>query len=110
MLPVHWQSVSLEIDGALPPGLDFNTSSGQIAGVPTSSGTYNFTIIAIGNSQRASKMFTIIVSAPVQQDNNNRDKDSNDNNDSSGGGGCDVLSGMGMLILSACMLVIKRVK
>mgnify|MGYP002625221099 CR=1 FL=1 len=99
-------SVSWEIDGALPPGLDFNTSSGQIAGIPTSSGTYNFTVIAIGNSQRASKVFTIIVSAPVQQDNNN----SNDNNDSSGGGGCDVFSGMGMLILSACVLVIKRVK
>ena len=84
-------SVSWGINGSLPPGLEFNTSTGQIAGVPTSSGTYSFTITASGNSQNANKVLTIIVSEAQKQDDS-------DDKDSSGGGGCSS-SGFGILSL-----------
>jgi hypothetical protein len=37
--PLTWRLVS----GTLPPGLNLNTTSGQITGVPTLAGTYSFT-------------------------------------------------------------------
>ncbi len=30
--------------GALPPGISFNTSTGQFSGIPTTTGTFNFTV------------------------------------------------------------------
>ena len=37
--PFHWT-----LGGQLPPGLSFNTSTGQITGVPTTAGTYTITV------------------------------------------------------------------
>lgn len=36
--------------GALPPGLSLNATNGQIAGVPTTAGTYNFTVAVSDSS------------------------------------------------------------
>ena len=99
----NMSSVSWGIEGALPPGLDFNTSTGQIVGVTTSSGSYNFMITAAGNGQSTSKVFTIIVSQAQENDNN----DVNDKKDNSKGG-CSSVSGIETLILIGGLLVFRR--
>ena len=51
--------------GALPPGLTLNTSTGEIHGTPTASGTFNFTITVSDSGttpgQQASGQFVILV-------------------------------------------------
>jgi hypothetical protein len=49
--------------GSLPPGLLLATN-GALTGVPTTSGTYSFTVVATDQQQNAAlKQFTVIVSA-----------------------------------------------
>ena len=104
-LLANMPSVSWGIEGALPPGLDFNTSTGQIAGVPTSTGTYSFTITAVGNSQSTSKVFTIIVAAAQSAPTGNN---SNDNGDSGGGGGCSALNGTFAMLAAVIFTAIHK--
>lgn len=57
--------------GTLPAGLSLNTSTGAIAGVPTTANTYSFTITATSANSSASKEFTIVISSastPVNPD------------------------------------------
>jgi hypothetical protein len=52
--------------GALPGGLSLNTSTGVIAGTPTTAGTYTFTIAVTDHSGAiGSHSFSIITTAPV---------------------------------------------
>ncbi|MFN7974255.1 MAG: putative Ig domain-containing protein [Acidobacteriota bacterium] len=52
--------------GALPPGLALNGATGVISGIPTTAGSYNFTITATdANSCTGSQAYTIDVSCPL---------------------------------------------
>ncbi|WP_216363487.1 putative Ig domain-containing protein [Subtercola boreus] len=58
--PFTW-SVSA---GALPPGLTLGTSSGVLAGTPTTAGSYTFTVqIVDASAQTASRSVTIVIAA-----------------------------------------------
>ena len=48
--------------GSLPAGLTLSSSTGQITGVPTTSGDYTFTVRAVKDSQSAEKSFTVTIS------------------------------------------------
>ena len=51
-------------NGALPPGLSLNSSTGAITGTPTTTGTYNFTAqVADSNSNTATASFSIVVTS-----------------------------------------------
>ncbi|MCU0440358.1 MAG: putative Ig domain-containing protein [Raineya sp.] len=52
------------ISGNLPNGLSLNTSTGQINGIPTSIGIFNFTIQASSGSCFASRAYSIVISCP----------------------------------------------
>ncbi|MFA6138458.1 MAG: putative Ig domain-containing protein [Sulfurimonas sp.] len=57
---------SYTLNGSLPSGLSFSTSTGAFSGTPTADGTYNFTVYATdkdGNSNSAS--FTITVTSSI---------------------------------------------
>ncbi len=61
--PYNWS-----LTGALPPGLQLNTSSGVISGTPTSAGTWSFTAgVADSGSpqQTASRSLSIAVAPPA---------------------------------------------
>ena len=52
--------------GALPPGVSLNTVSGGISGVPTTAGTFNFTLkVADALTQSATQPFSIVVSSAL---------------------------------------------
>lgn len=42
-------AISWSVIGTLPPGLTLNTSTGIISGVPTTSGTYNTSVVGSNN-------------------------------------------------------------
>ena len=53
------------ISGALPPGLNLNTTTGTISGTPTTAGTYTFTSKVVdANGATDTDICTIVVSAP----------------------------------------------
>jgi hypothetical protein len=61
------QPVFFQLDsGSLPPGLRLSTigvtARGQIAGVPTTTGLYSFTLRAIGPRSNGTKDFSILIS------------------------------------------------
>ncbi len=56
--PITWELS----DGNLPDGLTLSTN-GTIAGTPTTSGDYTFTVIAVNTAGEASKDFTITIAA-----------------------------------------------
>ncbi len=59
--PIVWSVTA----GSLPPGLNLNSNTGVISGTPTTSGTFNFTVMASNNiSPDDTKDFSIIVNAP----------------------------------------------
>jgi len=59
--PYTWNISS----GSLPPGLSLNPSTGEISGIPTTSGTYSFTAtVTDANNTTASKSFTITIAPP----------------------------------------------
>ena len=60
-LPYTWSI----LNGAPPPGLSLNSSSGAIAGTPTATGSYSFTVQVsdAGNAQTATKGLGITVAA-----------------------------------------------
>lgn len=52
--------------GALPPGLALNSTTGAITGVPTTAGSYSFTITATdANGCPANQAYTIVVAVAV---------------------------------------------
>lgn len=52
--------------GTLPPGLTINPASGLISGMPTTQGSYPFTVSAVIDAQRSdTKALTIVVRAPL---------------------------------------------
>jgi len=60
--PYTWSLAS----GSLPPGLALNSSTGEISGTPTATGTFNFTArITDANASTADKALSIAVYAPL---------------------------------------------
>jgi len=53
--PITWSIVS----GSLPPGLDLNTSTGEIFGMPTIDGTFTFTVMATNDAGTDTKSLSI---------------------------------------------------
>jgi hypothetical protein len=51
--------------GALPGGLSINTTSGEISGTPTATGTFNFTVQVTDGTCTASQAYSIVVSCPT---------------------------------------------
>lgn len=63
--PYSWSITS----GSLPPGLALSAGSGTIGGVPTTAGTFNFTVLVTDASspmQTSGNTFTIVVSTQPQ--------------------------------------------
>jgi uncharacterized repeat protein (TIGR01451 family) len=59
LAPYVWRIAA----GSIPPGLSLTTSTGTIAGTPTTAGSYAFTIAVIdGNGMGASRAVTVTVS------------------------------------------------
>jgi hypothetical protein len=53
-------------DGALPPGLNIGASDGMISGIPTTAGTYPFTVRAVIDASTSdTKALSITVRAPL---------------------------------------------
>ena len=51
--------------GALPGGVSLNSTTGQLSGIPTSSGTSNFTILVTDtNAATAAKAFVLTINPP----------------------------------------------
>lgn len=95
MSPVSWG-----IEGSLPTGLRFDTSTGELYGVPASSGNYSFSVSAAQGAQSTSKVFTLIVSSASHDDTG----------ESSGGGGCNMSFGVWMVLLSGAVLMLEHRK
>lgn len=58
--PYQWSQTA----GTMPPGITVNTNTGEVAGIPTTAGTYNFTLqVADAVSANATKAFTLVVTA-----------------------------------------------
>jgi hypothetical protein len=58
--PITWSIIS----GTLPPGINFNTSTGIFNGTPTIAGTYPFTVMAVDSSippRSATKALSITI-------------------------------------------------
>lgn len=51
------------VDGALPDGLTLNTATGELSGIPTVQGIFNFEISYTANGETCTKAFTIEVGA-----------------------------------------------
>jgi M6 family metalloprotease-like protein len=51
--------------GALPPGLTLSASTGMISGTPSTSGRYNFTLLAVAGAASTTRDFVIQIAAPV---------------------------------------------
>jgi hypothetical protein len=51
--------------GSFPPGLTLNSATGAITGKPTVSGTFNFSIMAIGENCSPSRACSIIIACPL---------------------------------------------
>ena len=47
--PFDWQITT----GSLPPGLSLDSSSGQISGIPTVGGSWQFTLVVEGSRVRS---------------------------------------------------------
>ena len=58
-LPATWS-----YRGTLPPGLTLN-SSGKISGIPTTKGSYTFTVTATFGAFTGSKTFTVTIASPA---------------------------------------------
>jgi len=58
--PITWSIVN----GTLPPGLSLSASLGTITGIPTASGTFNFTVSAANSAGSATSKLSIIVTVP----------------------------------------------
>jgi hypothetical protein len=53
------------LTGSLPPGLSLNAATGQLSGLATATGTYNFTIQASGASScNATRSYSLAVTCP----------------------------------------------
>jgi hypothetical protein len=63
--PLAWSVIS----GALPPGLVLNPANGKITGIPTTAGTYSFTVqvkdSALPTSQMATQALSIAIATPA---------------------------------------------
>jgi len=58
------QPYSWSVSGSLPPGLAFGQNTGQLGGVPTSTGTFNFSVsVKDSKAQTAQKSFSLSVDA-----------------------------------------------
>ena len=82
----------MSVTGALPPGLSFNTGTGEINGVPTAVGTFDFTIQARDVANNAantpiSRSFSIITGTSTGGTGGGLPPPSGGDNPTSGGGG-----------------------
>jgi hypothetical protein len=59
--PLSWSLHS----GSLPPGLTLNSSTGVIAGIPESTGTFTFTVRATAGTRIGSGTYTLQVTRPT---------------------------------------------
>jgi hypothetical protein len=63
--PLAWSVIS----GALPPGLVLNPANGKITGIPTTAGTFSFTVqvkdSALPTSQTATQALSITIATPA---------------------------------------------
>ncbi len=60
--PYTWSITS----GSLPAGLNLNTSSGVISGIPTAAGTYTFTVRAVDSAgAKATASLSIVITGPL---------------------------------------------
>ena len=68
MLTANISGVTWSVSsGNLPAGLSLNSSTGSITGIPTSAGSYTFTVKATSGAASATKQYTVIISAPATQ-------------------------------------------
>lgn len=58
-------SATWSVTSGLPAGLTLNSSTGEIAGIPHVTGTFNFTVTITVSAQSDSKAFTMAVTAPT---------------------------------------------
>ncbi|HXU21895.1 MAG TPA: putative Ig domain-containing protein, partial [Verrucomicrobiae bacterium] len=63
--PLAWSVIS----GALPPGVVLNPANGKITGIPTTAGTFSFTVqvkdSALPTSQTATQAFSVTIATPA---------------------------------------------
>ena len=52
-------------EGSLPPGLTLNRDTGTLAGVPSTVGTYPFTIQVRDDKRRATRQYSFVVATPL---------------------------------------------
>jgi hypothetical protein len=52
-------------EGSLPPGLALNRDTGVLTGVPSTVGTYPFTVMVSDAKRKASRQYTFVVAAPL---------------------------------------------
>jgi N-acetylneuraminic acid mutarotase len=65
--PTSTNATSFSVTGILPPGINFNTTTGSLSGTPTTGGTYSNIVISSTNASAtvALPAFTITVTAAV---------------------------------------------
>ncbi|MCA8914740.1 MAG: putative Ig domain-containing protein [Planctomycetes bacterium] len=81
----------------LPPGLALNTNSGVLSGVPTTTGSYNFTVtVTDSNTNTAVQNYTITVSTPDPGSKGG-----------GGSGGCSTGSGAAWWLLALPLLLLR---
>ena len=96
--------------GYLPYGLELDSSTGTIYGIPTYYGTYSFTVTAGNSSARASKSFTLYIyeynyDYDYEYD---YDYDRRSAGESKGGGGCN--SGFGLMGMAAIIFLKRKAR
>jgi hypothetical protein len=94
-------SVTWTLDnGNLPDGLALNPNTGEISGIPTTAGTFNFTVKVANTAGNDTKPLSIIIASGGGNPG--------DNNNGSGGGGCNAGFGLFGLLPLALWFARKR--
>jgi hypothetical protein len=91
--PITWT-----LDGGnLPNDLKLNPDTGEISGIPTTAGTFNFTVKATNTEGNDTKPLSITIAS-----------NGGNSDDSSGGGGCNAVFGLFGLLPLAVWVARKR--
>lgn len=85
-------------DAALPSGLTLNPDSGALRGISSVTGTFPFTVSAVGNGQSASRYMNLIIEEEEQQPEQHDEG-------SGGGGGCNI--GFSLIAMLSAMALRK---